>query len=512
MPTRRDRANVHRATLLVAVALAAVIAAGGLLATAPGVSADYETDCAAPTAVFDETNMPANLNLTATDVIVFASGTFTGSVNSNGATICVAGPAAFNPSSFNGTGRLFVRGEASMPALAVGSGASLDNEGTVTFLPQPNVNGVADIINRAGAILTVQSNLALGAGVTVTNDGTLEVTGDVNFGGAMTNNGTVVNGGVLVLTGSITNNATMSVAGQTTIDSGATLTNLCRYSSDGMISNDTIVNAGVIDLLAGDFLDNGAASMTQTATGLMLGNDFTNSGTITGAGQFAFEGVTLNEGVIAGDSADSPIVFEDETPTGDQIFDIELGTTTNVVRGAVEVPGPDDCGVLPPTTTTSSTSTSTTSTSTTSTSTTSTTVPTTSTSTTSTSTTVPTTSTSTTSTSTTVPSTSTSTTSTTPTTLPITSSTGSTTTTASDSPTLSPAGPGRSDGSTTTTDPDSDAVMPGAGGGGSSGRGSQLPRTGAPVVRLAAVGALLVLAGGALGSAVRLRRPQSEGQ
>lgn len=163
MPTRRGQPNARGAALLLALSLASVLAAAGLLVTAPGASADYETDCANPTAVFDEANMPSNLNLTATDVVVIASGTFTGSINSNGATICVDVPAAFNPSSFNGTGSLFVRGEATLPGLAGGSGAALDNEGTVTFLPQPNVNGVADIINRAGATLTVLSNLALNA-------------------------------------------------------------------------------------------------------------------------------------------------------------------------------------------------------------------------------------------------------------------------------------------------------------------------------------------------------------
>ena len=269
-----------------------------------------------------------------------------------------------------------------------------------------------------------------------------------------------------------------------------------------MISNATIDNSGVIDLRPGDFLHNGAADMTQNASGIMLGDDFTNDGTITGSGQFSFSGVTSNQGTMAGSSPDAPLIFEDTSPTGDQIFDVELGTITDVVRAPVDEPGPDDCGVLPPTTTTSSTST--TSTSTTSTSTTST-------STTSTSTTSTTTSTSTT---TTVPSTtSTSTT----TTVPSTTSTTSGPTTSAETTTTVDPGPAPSpdDGSTTTAGP-----TPSGGGGsgwsggaGGSGAGpsvgsDRLPRTGAPLARWAAVGALLTLSGLALGGAARqgLRR------
>ena len=214
MPTDSGRVNARGAALLVVVALVSTLAAVGLLATAPA-SADYDTDCANPTAVFDEATMPANLNVGATDVIVFSSGEFTGSANvAAGGIICVDTAAAFNPSSQNGTIRLFVRGEATFPPSAVGSGSSLDNEGSVTFQPQINVNGFAEVINRAGATLTVEGNIALGPGVTAINDGTITVEGNANFDGTVTNNGTITNGGLLVLTGTMFNNATVSIGGQ----------------------------------------------------------------------------------------------------------------------------------------------------------------------------------------------------------------------------------------------------------------------------------------------------------
>ena len=118
--------------------------------------ADFASDCQSPTAVYPDANgMPTNLNLDSTQVVLFTSGTFTGSVNSNLGTICIDAGAAFQPSSINGASRSFVRGTALMPALAAGSGALLDNEGTVRFLPQPNTNGVATVINRAGATITI---------------------------------------------------------------------------------------------------------------------------------------------------------------------------------------------------------------------------------------------------------------------------------------------------------------------------------------------------------------------
>ena len=347
------------------------------LLVAVGADADYATDCVNPTATFTEADIPADLNLGPTDVVIFESGTFTGPVNTNAATICVAGPAVFTPSSMNGGAELFVRGTAVLPAFAANSGAVLDNEGTVILQAQPNVNGLATVINRAGATLIVNSSLSLGAGVTATNDGTIEINGDVNFGGTFTNRGTMAVHGVLNLNGTITNETQMTVDGLTTVNGGGSLTNLCRYTSDGLISNAIVTNAGIIDLGAGELLNNGAATFTQSSTGLVEGVAFTNSGSVVGAGQYLFTGTTQNLGFVVGDSAAAPIVFFDTSQTTGGIFDVQTGEVTNVVRQPVEAPPPDVCTTSPTTTTssTSTTSTSTTSTSTTSTSTTSTSTP-----------------------------------------------------------------------------------------------------------------------------------------
>ncbi len=50
--------------------------------------------------------MPTNLNLVNSDVVLFESGPFTGSVNAGGATICVAAPATMRPPYVGPTGTL----------------------------------------------------------------------------------------------------------------------------------------------------------------------------------------------------------------------------------------------------------------------------------------------------------------------------------------------------------------------------------------------------------------------
>jgi hypothetical protein len=237
-------------------------------------SADFATDCASPTHTYPDVNgLPTNLNLNATDVILFASGTFTGSVNSNGATICVANGAAFNPANINGTARLFVRGTAVMPPLAAGNGAVLDNEGVVTFEGQPNTNGIADVINRAGATIVVNApGLPLGAGVTVTNDGTITVSGGVNLNGStVINNGQLSIGGSVNVVGMFTNNGHTDISGLLTMNSNSTLTNACSLQADGLIEDANATNNGVITLGASALTIEGSATYAQGPTRSPLG-------------------------------------------------------------------------------------------------------------------------------------------------------------------------------------------------------------------------------------------------
>ncbi len=451
-----NRRMAARIWTLVALSSLAV----GILVALP-VRADYATDCASLTQTYpDAGGMPTNLNLTSADVVLFASVTFTGSVNSSLARICVASGAQFNPSSLNGASRLFVRGSAVLPPLAAGAGAVLDNEGTVTFQPVPNANGEADVINRPGAtIFVLGPGLSLGSGVTVTNDGTIQVAGGVNLNGStVINNATLTVGGAFNLSGSVTNTGHMTVSGQFIVNGNGTLSNTCSLTAVGLINNNNVANQGVIDLGSSAFTNNSGIGYTQGQDAITIGGDFTNSGSVSGTGQYLFSGITRTQGTMVGDGAGDPIVFYDTTPTGSQVLDFELGTIQFVVREVVTAPAPGACSTSPTTstTTTSTTTTSTTMPTTTTTTPTTTTVP----DTTTTTTTIPTTT-------TTLPQTTTTEVPVTTTTLPVTTTTlpmttttvPSTTTTTGDSTTTTTGGSTTTTGASTTTIPASSTTV-----------------------------------------------------
>ena len=84
---------------------------------------------------------------------------------------------------------------------------------------------------------------------------------------------------------------------------------------------------------------------TQTATGQTTGVNFTNNGSVTGFGEFLFQGNTVSQNSFVGTSENDPIVFDDRTPTTGRIFDVQSGQVVNVVAGSVSIPGPTspDC-------------------------------------------------------------------------------------------------------------------------------------------------------------------------
>ena len=345
----------------------AVAVAVAFTFTAPtSVVADYSSECQNPTQTYTAANMPTSLNLVSTDRVLFESGTFTGSVNNQGAVICIAGPATYSPANINGTSRLFVRGVANLPSLAAGSGAELDNEGTVTFLGSVNTNGTATVINRAtGTIVVETPGFALGPAAVVTNLGTIEIRGAVNLNGSsVANQGLITAVGPLTMSGSLTNAGRLAVANTVTVNSNSTLANSCRLEATGLINNSTTSNAGVIALGSGALLINGGAVLSQTSTAIAVGGNFTNNGSVSGAGQYLFTGTTITQGSFAGASAADPIVFYDTTQSAGQIFDTQSGPVTNTIRRVVTPPDSSACSVTPPTPTTTTTSSTTTTTTT----------------------------------------------------------------------------------------------------------------------------------------------------
>ena len=441
---------------MLVLAGAVAIAVAFTFTVPTSVVGDYTSECQNPTQTYTAANMPTSLNLVSTDRVLFESGTFTGSVNNQGAVICIAGPATYSPANINGTSRLFVRGVANLPSLAAGSGAELDNEGTVTFLGSINTNGTATVINRAtGTIVVLTPGFALGPAAVVTNLGTVDIRGALNLNGStVTNQGLITAVGPLTMSGSLTNAGRLAVANTVTVNSNSTLANSCRLESTGLINNSTTSNAGVIALGSGALLNNGGAVLSQTSTAIAVGGNFTNNGSVSGAGQYLFTGTTITQGSFVGASAADPIVFYDTTQSAGQIFDTQTGTVTNTIRQVVTPPDSSACSVSPPTPTTTTTSSTTTTSTTTTTSSTTTT---TSSTTTTTSSTTTTTSSTTTTTTTTEPPTTTTTTeppTTTTTTEPPTTTTTEppTTTTTTEPPTTtSTVAPAPTDPTTTTS-------------------------------------------------------------
>jgi hypothetical protein len=118
-----------------------------------------------------------------------------------------------------------------MPNLAAGTGASLDNEGTVTF-QQVNTNGVTTVFNRPTGTISLTQSFALGPAVTVTNEGAVTTAGAVNLNGSTVTNAsgaTISIGGNFTIVGSFTNEGHVTVSGLTTVNGQSQLTNACSY-------------------------------------------------------------------------------------------------------------------------------------------------------------------------------------------------------------------------------------------------------------------------------------------
>ena len=121
----------------------------------------------------------------------------------------------------------------------------------------------------------------------------------------------------------------------------------------GNVNNDGVMtNSGLISATNGKLQNSG--QLRQAPTGGIFGRDFGNDRSVSGFGSYRFTGTTSTQGTFVGDTAATPVVFDDRTPTGSQIFDTQNGTIGNVVKGDVPVPPssyvPPECAV-PPTTT-----------------------------------------------------------------------------------------------------------------------------------------------------------------
>ena len=273
----------------------------------------------------------ANINLGNGESLLIQSGTFTGNIDnfSSDATIVVAEGATFNPGNINNwSGELIVLGDATLGNANLNDGAAIQNEGTLTLNSSPSFNGDVTFINHTEGELNFPNGFGLnGAGVELTNNGTIDIEG--NFQG---NSGTFTNNGILDVSQTITLNSNVTA-----------LNNSVFVAVDGLTNNgSTFENNGNIVLTGtSSSLVNNSGTFTNGPDARVSGADFTNNGTVEGGGEFVFSGQTINRGPFGGTNGET-INFFDSSPTGGQIFDIEDTAPNNTTNNTATPVGPTD--------------------------------------------------------------------------------------------------------------------------------------------------------------------------
>jgi hypothetical protein len=280
-----------------------------------------------------------NYTLNAGDSLSIASGTYTGKVVTNtGSKIVVQTGATFQPNTFNNVS------------------ASFENYGTVKIAMNLKTTAGFGLINYGNFWVTGTTDLTGATAQTWINifGSQLKLDGDVSFLGnhTLSNRGTATLGANVIMSsgGAISNRYSMSIAGtllaksgayilneaffQTggivTLQAGSVVTNNCRFVAGGDMTtaSTSFTNSGLVWAKA----NAGAGKITNTGTitnsslGRVKAVNFTNSGTVNGAGYLYFTGVTSNAGTVgvAGYTLDT-VQINDITKAPTTIFDTESG-------------------------------------------------------------------------------------------------------------------------------------------------------------------------------------------
>ncbi len=297
----------------------------------------------------------SNLNINNGETWCLSSGSYSGSLNiATGGKLCIAAGASCTPSNINTfSGTVENRGVFTpQQAFSFGGGAFIDNYGTFTLNNSPNFNGAATITNEFGGAFNIAVDFNLNNGSTFNNYGvTISSGGGHNFSSntnsVILNNGEFrIKGGNFNPQGPTTNNGIVQTTGQININGGPVY-NKCRFVAGLGFNNNstTFTNDGLVWVTATNPADahiqnNGGAVFTNGPTGKLRGSRFTNSGTVTGTGEFYFTENTIQQGSFTGSSSTNPINFFDTSQTASQIFDIyNTSALTNVTRPASMVPG-----------------------------------------------------------------------------------------------------------------------------------------------------------------------------
>ena len=299
-------------------------------------NAAFADQCASPDRTLTPTT--STIAVAAGETVLLTGGSFTGGIDAlpAGGTLCVAAGATLAPPYMNNAaGSLLVAGGATltMPFVSVGTGFALSVEGTAVVAGL-NINGSSSIDVAAGGDLTISNNFSPATG-TITNAGTMHIASSMNLNSSvsLTNSGTLTIDQSSTVNGSFVNTGVAQVTGSLTVNGSGLLQNDCAIAMTGDLSNNgpSSTNQGLV-LVTGRFSNNG--TWRQSAVGTLDSATLTDDGHVTGFGQYHFSGSTSVQGSFVGDTASSPIVVDSTAPPG-QIFDVQTGTVTNVVRGTV---------------------------------------------------------------------------------------------------------------------------------------------------------------------------------
>jgi hypothetical protein len=237
---------------------------------------------------------------------------------------------------------------------------SIENSGTMNIRNATSGNGINTLVNNYG-LMRFYDQVNLGTNTNMTNDNQMEFinVSVVNYLGTVLTN----NGNLLIPNGSLNfnsvnsqfiNNALLQASGSVAHNATNTyLRNNCRIIAQNYtINGGKTDNHGIIDVSNLVSINGTGRILENMSTGFIKGANFTNSGTVTGFGNFYFTGTTNNNGgVFAGSSATNPILFFDTTSTGN-VFDVG-NAPTNTIRPASMTPQQTnefDCNAIPPST------------------------------------------------------------------------------------------------------------------------------------------------------------------
>ena len=249
------------------------------------------------------TDNNAGVNVAAGQQVCLTATAYTGNINVTGGTLVICGKATPQNINYNTNGAAFtliVNGELTLSSLNLPASCTLKNYGKVTFTGSVSFNGT---VYNYGTLLAggdFNNNASTG---TFYNYSSLSVAGNLNC------NVTGVNNGTLQITGNLQNNG------------GATFTNNCTIQvSNELINNAAFANNGNIRVAHWTRLNGGSTTTLGAGTTLST-QSLTLDGTVTGAGsscsalQVSGQSIVNGSGKLQGN-----VSMCDSSPDGTDTF------------------------------------------------------------------------------------------------------------------------------------------------------------------------------------------------